>query len=61
MFPIERLQELAKEGFIKEVAPVLYGFMGGGGDQAKFTEETGPEIARRLKKENVDAVLLTAG
>ena len=61
MFPIERLQELAKEGFIKEVAPVLYGFMGGGGDQAKFTEETGPEIARRLKEEKVDAVLLTAG
>ena len=54
-------KELAKEGFIKEVAPVLYGFMGGGGDQAKFTEETGPEIARRLKEEKVDAVLLTAG
>lgn len=61
MFPISRLQELAKEGFIKEVAPVHYGFMGGGGDQQKFHDETGPEIARRLKEENVDAVLLTAG
>lgn len=61
MFPIERLQELAAEGFIKEVAPVHFGFMGGGGDQSKFTNETGPEIARKLKEEGVDAVLLTAG
>lgn len=61
MFPVDRLKELAEEGFIKAVAPNHYGFMGGGGDQQKFTEETGPEIARRLKDEGVDAVLLTAG
>lgn len=61
MFPIDRLHELAKEGFIKEVAPVHYGFMGGGGDQTRFTEETGPEIARKLREEKVDAVVLTAG
>lgn len=61
MFPITRFQELAAEGFFKEVAPVHFGFMGGGGDQEKFHDETGPEIARRLKEENVDAVLLTAG
>lgn len=61
MFPITRLQELAKEGFIKSVAPVNYGFMGGGGDQTKFKEETGPAIAAKLKAEGVDAVLLTAG
>ncbi|SHH01804.1 D-proline reductase (dithiol), PrdB protein [Tepidibacter thalassicus DSM 15285] len=61
MFPIDRLRELAKEGFIKEVAPKHFGFMGGGGDQQKFTEETGPEIARQLKEEGVDAVVLTAG
>ena len=30
MFPIDRLHELAKEGFIKGVAPVHIGFMGGG-------------------------------
>lgn len=61
MFPIDRVRELAEEGFIKEIAPVNFGFMGGGGDQQKFREETGPEIARRLKEENVDAVILTAG
>ena len=61
MFPIERLQELAKEGFIKGIAPAHIGFMGGGGDQDKFTHETGPEIAKILKDEGVDYVLLTAG
>jgi len=61
MFPIERLQELAKEGFIKGIAPTHIGFMRGGGDQDKFTHETGPEIAKILKDEGVDYVLLTAG
>lgn len=61
MFPLDRLRELAAEGYIGSVAPEHFGFMGGGGDQAKFTEETGPEIARRLKEEGVDGVLLTAG
>lgn len=61
MFPIDRLRELAEAGFIKEVAPMHFGFMGGGGDQDKFTNETGPEIARKLKEEGVDACVLTAG
>lgn len=61
MFPIDRLHELAEEGFIKAYAPMHYGFMGGGGDQDKFANETGPEIARLLKEEGVDYTLLTAG
>ena len=61
MFPIDRLHELAKKGFIKSVAEFHYGFMGGGGDQEAFTNSTGPEIAKKLKEENVDAVILTAG
>lgn len=61
MFPIDRLKELAEEGFIGGVAPVHYGFMGGGGDQEAFTERTGPEIAQKLKEEGVDGVVLTAG
>ncbi len=61
MFPIDRMHELAAEGFIKAFAPVNFGFMGGGGDQDKFANETGPEIARQLKEEGVDYVLLTAG
>ena len=61
MFPIDRLHELAADGFIKAVAPVHVGFMGGGGDQDKFKNETGPAIAQLLKDEGVDAVLMTAG
>ncbi len=61
MFPIDRLRELVKEGFIKEVAPTHIGFMGGGGNQQKFREETGPAIAQILKDEGVDAVIMTAG
>lgn len=61
MFPIDRLRELVKEGFIKEVAPTHIGFMGGGGNQEKFREETGPAIAQILKDEGVDAVIMTAG
>lgn len=61
MFPIDRVRELAEEGFIKEIANVNVGFMGGGGDQEKFTNETGPEIAEKLVADGVDAVLLTAG
>ncbi|MBP2100304.1 D-proline reductase (dithiol) PrdB [Enterococcus rivorum] len=61
MFPIDRLNELVKAGFIKEAAPTHFGFMGGGGNQEVFTDETGPAIAQKLLDENVDAVVLTAG
>ena len=61
MFPLDRLRELAASGFIKEVAETHIGFMGGGGNQEKFKNETGPAIAKILKDEGVDAVVLTAG
>jgi D-proline reductase (dithiol) PrdB len=61
MLPIDRLTELAAAGFIGNVAPVLVGFMGGGGNVDKFINETGPSIAAIFKKEDVDLVLLTAG
>lgn len=61
MFPIDRLNELVKAGFIGAAAETHYGFMGGGGYQEVFTEKTGPEIAQKLLAEGVDAVVLTAG
>lgn len=61
MFPYERLNELAKAGFIKGVAKEHVGFMGGGGNIEKFTNETGPAIAKFFKEEGVDAVMMTAG
>ena len=61
MFPIDPLKELAKEGLIKEISSVHVGFMGGGGDQEKFKNETGPAIAEIFKRAEVDAAILTAG
>ena len=61
MFHIDRLHELRDSGFIKATAPTHAGFMGGGGNIEKFTNETGPEIAQMLKDEDVDAAILTAG
>ena len=61
MFPIDRLNELVAEGFIKGAAPIHAGFMGGGGNQEKFKNETGPEIAKMFVETGVDAVVLTAG
>ena len=61
MFPIDRFHELRDSGFIKATAPTHAGFMGGGGNIEKFTNETGPEIAQMLKDEDVDAAILTAG
>lgn len=61
MFPIDRLKELAEEGFIKGIAPKHVGFMGGGGDVSAFVDKTGPEIAKILKEEGVDGVVITGG
>ena len=61
MFPIDRLHELRDSGFIKATAPTHAGFMGGGGNIEKFTNETGPEVAQMLKDEGADAAILTAG
>jgi len=63
VFPVFRLLELAKEGFIKEAAPVNYGFMGHivGPHVETLMKKTAPEVAGLLKKDGVNAVLLTPG
>lgn len=61
MLPIDRLHEIAKEGFIKDLSSVLIGFMGGGGNVEKFRNETGPAVAKIFKDAGVDIVLLTGG
>ena len=58
MFPITRLKELAAEGFIKACAPFHAGFMGGGGNIEKFTNETGPAVAQMLRMRALTLVSL---
>ena len=63
VFPIDRLKEMKAEGEIREIAEINYGFMGHIDEEHIKTliNKTSPEIAQRLKKEGVDAVLLTPG
>jgi D-proline reductase (dithiol) PrdB len=57
--PIDRVQELAARGVIGSVAPNFYSFMGALRNPRGMVEETGPEVAQRLKQEGVDVVFLT--
>jgi len=58
-FPADRLKELAEQGVIGSLADPFYSFMGAQRDPRRIVEETGPEVAQRLKEEGVDVVLLT--
>jgi D-proline reductase (dithiol) PrdB len=55
--PIDRLNELAAEGVIASVAAFHYAFMGA--THGKLLEPKARELAGLLKKDRVDAVLLT--
>jgi len=54
--PIERLREMAADGEIGSVADLHYSFMGA--TPPEEMEEQAHELARHLKADNVDAVLL---
>ncbi|PIP39124.1 MAG: hypothetical protein COX19_08875 [Desulfobacterales bacterium CG23_combo_of_CG06-09_8_20_14_all_51_8] len=56
VFPIDRLQELAAEGFIGSVADYHYSFMGAT-DPAEM-EPSARNLALLLKGDQVDAALL---
>ena len=56
-FPIDRLNELARKEVIGSVAAFHYSFMGA--TQIKELELKAQELAGLLKKDHVDAVLLT--
>jgi D-proline reductase (dithiol) PrdB len=58
VFPIDRLKELAREGVIGSAADFHYSFMGAGSAVTKY-EPKAKELAGLLKKDGVDAALLT--
>ncbi len=57
VFPIDRLHEIAAEGVIGAVADFHYSFMGAA--PVRSLEPKARELAGLLKKDRVDAVLLT--
>jgi D-proline reductase (dithiol) PrdB len=61
VLPLDRLQELKNARVIGEVAPFHYSFMGhiDGRHVSGLLSATAPEVAHRLKREQVDAVILT--
>lgn len=59
VFPLERLHELRDEGFIGSTASNHFGFMGFIPIMAKLINESAPEVARKLKEDNVDIVILS--
>ena len=58
VFPIDRLNELSADGVIGSVADFHYAFMGAAWPPTRF-EAKARELAGLLKKDRVDAVLLT--
>jgi len=58
VFPIDRLRALARVGHIGSVADFHYSFMGAGSPVSRM-ESKAREVAGLLKKDKVDAVLLT--
>ena len=63
VLPVERMRELAASGEIGAVARLGYGFMGHitGPHLETLKRRTAPEVAARLKKAGVEAVLLAPG
>jgi D-proline reductase (dithiol) PrdB len=62
VFPVERLRELASEGFIGGVAREHIGFMGYTMQLKRMYEETAVRIAEEIdKKSRADLVVLTGG
>lgn len=59
VLPVHRLLEMEVAGEIGSLAPTSYSFMGFQLDTGEWQQRYGPEVARRMKDEEVDAVLLT--
>jgi len=58
VFPLALLRRLAAEGAIGELAPWAYSFMGYVPEAQPLLSDGGPEVARRLRADGVDLVLL---
>ncbi|MEW6673889.1 MAG: glycine/sarcosine/betaine reductase selenoprotein B family protein [Thermodesulfobacteriota bacterium] len=63
VFPLDRLNELQRENIIGRVAGRHYSFMGhiDGSHISTLVARIAPEVARKLKDDHTDIVLLTPG
>ena len=61
IFPIDRLRELAEQGYIAQVADKHLSMMGYAMRLNEIMAVTAPELAKEVDRSRADAVLLTAG
>ena len=61
IFPLDRLRELARDGFIGAVSTMHVTLMGYSLRLQKYYNETAPAVAKEIERSPIDAVLLTAG
>lgn len=59
LLPRDRMRELAAEGVIGSLAPVMISFMGAILHPKELVRRSAPEAARRLKQWDVDVALLS--
>ena len=57
-YPVDRLEELVTRGKIGSLSDNYYSFMGALSDVSQLIEHFGPKLARDLKNDGVDVVLL---
>ena len=58
-FPLDRFRDLVAQGIVGELNHRHFSFMGSIVGPHRLTEETAPQVARSLREDQVDAVLLT--
>jgi D-proline reductase (dithiol) PrdB len=60
VFPVDRVREFVARGEIGSLSPTYFSFMGAQRPPYdRLLQDTGPEVARRLRADGVDVVLLT--
>ncbi|MBS96751.1 MAG: hypothetical protein FI695_06220 [SAR202 cluster bacterium] len=60
VFPLDTFKELEKDGIIGSLANTNYSFMGFIQKPDLLSETTAKEVAEKLKKDSIDAVVLTS-
>lgn len=56
--PLDHLRQAVDAGTVGELAPTVYSYMGYIADTAPLIDVTAPEVARRLREDGVDLILL---
>jgi D-proline reductase (dithiol) PrdB len=59
VFPVDRMRELVQAGELGSLTSSFYSFLGAQRTYDGILQESGPEVARKLREDDVDVVFLT--